>query len=152
MSGYNNVTIIGHSLGAALALLDSVYLPVFIPDAYYTLITYGLPRVGNSYFAAYVDRNVNLTRITNKYVLTSSRKRGGVTTYFFSFSERTQCLSFLESRKDSPILKENDISISTGRGSSVPGRITQIRGVLELRSLTSSLAMYPTTTVLFQIF
>jgi predicted lipase len=70
-SGYHNVTIVGHSLGAALALLDSVYLPIFIPNAYYSLVTYGMPRVGNDIFADYVDRNVNVTRITNKYVFLS---------------------------------------------------------------------------------
>jgi len=65
-SGYKNVTVIGHSLGAALALLDSLYLPIFIPDVHYDVITYGLPRVGNQIFADYVDGNANLTRITNK--------------------------------------------------------------------------------------
>jgi len=67
-SGYRNVTIVGHSLGAALALLDSLYLPILIPNAHFSLITYGMPRVGNGAFADYVDRHVNLTRITNKCV------------------------------------------------------------------------------------
>lgn len=65
-SGFNQVTIVGHSLGAALAVLDGVYLPLNIPDVNFRTIGYGMPRVGNQAFADYVDANVPLTRITNK--------------------------------------------------------------------------------------
>ncbi|KAL0953910.1 hypothetical protein HGRIS_005076 [Hohenbuehelia grisea] len=59
----NTVTIVGHSLGAAIALLDSVYLPLNIPGATFKTILYGLPRVGNQKFADYVDSHVNLKHI-----------------------------------------------------------------------------------------
>ncbi|KAF8493016.1 lipase [Russula emetica] len=48
--------VVGHSLGAALALLDSVYLPLHVPAG--TIVSafmYGLPRVGNADFANYED-------------------------------------------------------------------------------------------------
>ncbi|KAG6332031.1 hypothetical protein ID866_7058 [Astraeus odoratus] len=70
MSQYNctSVTIVGHSLGGAIALIDSVYLPLWLPqDISFTTITYGLPRVGNPAFAAYVDAHTNLTHVNNKY-------------------------------------------------------------------------------------
>jgi len=73
-SGFKAVAIVGHSLGGALALLDSIYLPTFIPNVAYSLITFGMPRVGNQAFADYVDKtyfHLNVTRITNKYVFLS---------------------------------------------------------------------------------
>ena len=52
----SSVAITGHSLGAALALLDSVYLPLHLPaGTYVRMVGYGMPRVGNSAFADYVD-------------------------------------------------------------------------------------------------
>lgn len=67
-----SVTTVGHSLGAALALLDAVYLPLHLPaSTKFKTVTYGLPRVGNVAFANYVDEHITfagggLTRITNK--------------------------------------------------------------------------------------
>ncbi|KAI6126017.1 Alpha/Beta hydrolase protein, partial [Pisolithus croceorrhizus] len=64
--GTTTVTLVGHSLGAAISLLDSVYLPSSpsfgheFPD-----LSYGLPRVGNQAFAN-VDANLHLTHINNK--------------------------------------------------------------------------------------
>jgi len=64
--GINSVTTVGHSLGAALSLLDSVYLPLHIPGIHVTFYGYGLPRVGNQAFANYVDSTIgSFTRITN---------------------------------------------------------------------------------------
>ena len=74
-SGFKTVAIVGHSLGGALALLDSIYLPIFVPDVAYSLITFGMPRVGNQALADYIDKNylhLNVARITNKYVFLSS--------------------------------------------------------------------------------
>jgi len=74
-SGLKKVTIVGHSLGAALALLDGVYLSHHIEekDVHFRVIGYGMPRVGNAAFADYVDHlqlsnNANFTveRINNK--------------------------------------------------------------------------------------
>jgi hypothetical protein len=67
----SSVALTGHSLGAALALLDSVYLPLHLPPGTRVrTIGYGMPRVGNQAFADYVDaQNSNdggLTRVTNK--------------------------------------------------------------------------------------
>jgi len=64
--GINSITTVGHSLGAALALIDAVYLKVQIPSATVSHYGYGLPRVGNQAFADYVDAHLNsFTRITN---------------------------------------------------------------------------------------
>jgi predicted lipase len=65
----SSVVVVGHSLGAALALLDSVYLPLHVPaGTRVSAFLYGLPRVGNANFANYVDatHNGNLTHINNK--------------------------------------------------------------------------------------
>ncbi|KAF7986534.1 hypothetical protein HWV62_26248 [Athelia sp. TMB] len=61
------VTLTGHSLGAAISLLDSVYLPLHLPSTTtFKTIVYGLPRVGNQAFANYVDSNLHLTHINNE--------------------------------------------------------------------------------------
>jgi hypothetical protein len=65
-SGLNKVTMVGHSLGAALSLLDSVYLPLFLPGVTFKMIGYGMPRVGNQAFATFVDTNVDLDHVNNK--------------------------------------------------------------------------------------
>ncbi|KAF8637491.1 hypothetical protein AX17_002795 [Amanita inopinata Kibby_2008] len=62
----SHITLIGHSLGAAIALLDSVYLPLHLSGISFTTITYGMPRVGNKAFADYVDAHVHLTHVNNK--------------------------------------------------------------------------------------
>jgi len=62
----NKVTVAGHSLGAAIGLLDAVFLPLQIPGIELEMVGYGMPRVGNQEFANFVDANVKLTRITNK--------------------------------------------------------------------------------------
>ncbi|KAJ3555043.1 hypothetical protein NM688_g2796 [Phlebia brevispora] len=64
--GASQVTMVGHSLGAALSLLDSVYLPLHISDVTFRTIVYGLPRVGNQAFADYVDAHATLTHINNE--------------------------------------------------------------------------------------
>jgi len=63
------VTVTGHSLGVALALLDSVYLPLHLPVGIsVNMIGYGMPRVGNAAFANYLDATLNGSRahINNK--------------------------------------------------------------------------------------
>jgi predicted lipase len=65
----SSVVVTGHSLGAALALLELVYLPLHVPEGTrVSAFTYGMPRVGNEPFANYVDatHNGNLTHINNK--------------------------------------------------------------------------------------
>lgn len=69
MSKYSatQVTMVGHSLGAAITLLDSVYLPLHLPSSTtFKTVCYGLPRVGNQAFANYIDANAHLTHINNK--------------------------------------------------------------------------------------
>jgi hypothetical protein len=52
----SSVVVTGHSLGAALALLDSVYLPIHLPaGTRVRMVGYGMPRVGNAAFANHVD-------------------------------------------------------------------------------------------------
>ncbi|KAM6497353.1 lipase class 3 family protein [Amanita muscaria] len=60
----SSVTVVGHSLGAAIALLDGVYLNIQVSVPVST-IGYGMPRVGNQAFADYVDANLPLTHINN---------------------------------------------------------------------------------------
>ncbi|KAK2462711.1 hypothetical protein APHAL10511_005229 [Amanita phalloides] len=62
--GAAQVVVVGHSLGAAIALLDAVYLPLHL-GVPVKAITYGMPRVGNQAFANYVDAHVGLTHINN---------------------------------------------------------------------------------------
>lgn len=69
-----SVTLVGHSLGAAISLLDAIYLPLHLPSGTkFKYIGYGLPRVGNQNFATYVDNHLTaldggqgLTRINNR--------------------------------------------------------------------------------------
>ncbi|KAF8518530.1 lipase [Hysterangium stoloniferum] len=63
-----SVTIVGHSLGAAIGLIDAVYLPLHLPSTIkFRFIGYGMPRVGNPAFANYLDKNFpDLTHINNK--------------------------------------------------------------------------------------
>ncbi|KAK0220861.1 alpha/beta-hydrolase [Armillaria nabsnona] len=61
-----SVTVVGHSLGGAIALLDGVYLDLQLPTASVSVISYGMPRVGNQAFADYVDAHVNVSHVSNK--------------------------------------------------------------------------------------
>ncbi|KAJ7623664.1 lipase [Roridomyces roridus] len=63
--GSNQVTIVGHSMGAALSLLDSVYLPLHLPGVSFKSILYALPRVGNQAFADYASTGNTVTHINN---------------------------------------------------------------------------------------
>ncbi|KAG8951887.1 hypothetical protein FRC04_005579 [Tulasnella sp. 424] len=60
----SKVTIVGHSLGGALALLDSIYLKIQIPSITTKTITLGGPRVGNPAFANYL-KSFDITRLTH---------------------------------------------------------------------------------------
>lgn len=66
----NSVTLVGHSLAAALSLLDAVYLPLQLTNATFKMIGYGMPRVGNQESADYVDSALagNLTHVNNKKI------------------------------------------------------------------------------------
>lgn len=65
--GAKQVTTVGHSLGAAISLLDAVYLPLHLSGVSFKSVLYGLPRVGNGNFADYVDAHVSsVTHINNK--------------------------------------------------------------------------------------
>ncbi|KIY63330.1 lipase [Cylindrobasidium torrendii FP15055 ss-10] len=66
--GVSDVVLVGHSLGSALSLIDSVYLPLHLPEANFRYIGFALPRVGNQEFADYVDSTMSgkIVHITNK--------------------------------------------------------------------------------------
>ncbi|KAJ7460772.1 lipase [Mycena latifolia] len=64
--GVKKVTIVGHSLGGALSLLEAVYLPLHITGVTFRSVLYGLPRVGNQAFADYVSTGSTVTHINNK--------------------------------------------------------------------------------------
>ncbi|KAF8258441.1 alpha/beta-hydrolase [Lactarius quietus] len=68
-NGASSVSLTGHSLGAALSLLDAVYLPLHLPaGTAVRMVGYGMPRVGNAAFADYVDASVvlALTHVNNR--------------------------------------------------------------------------------------
>lgn len=84
-----SVTVVGHSTGAALGLLDAVFLKLrFSSSVEVRYIGFGLPRVGNQAFADYVDQHITLAgggtslkRINNKedpIPVTPSRSLGFV--------------------------------------------------------------------------
>jgi len=65
--GVNTITTVGHSLGAAISLLDAIYLKLQIPNSAVRFYGYGLPRVGNQEFANLADDQLDsLARITNR--------------------------------------------------------------------------------------
>ena len=66
--GTSSVTIVGHSLGAALALLDGVFLSLQLPNVTVQVIGYGMPRVGNQAFADFVDSQLGgrVAHVNNK--------------------------------------------------------------------------------------
>ncbi|KAJ3728605.1 Alpha/Beta hydrolase protein [Lentinula raphanica] len=53
--GVNKIVAVGHSLGGALAEIDTVFLRLNIPSASISAMTYGTPRVGNPAWAALVN-------------------------------------------------------------------------------------------------
>ncbi|KAI0741326.1 alpha/beta-hydrolase [Daedaleopsis nitida] len=67
-NGAEKVTVVGHSLGAAIALLDTVFLQLQLPNTTSVrAVVYGMPRVGNQAFANYVDAlPTSITHINNK--------------------------------------------------------------------------------------
>ena len=67
--GTPSITVVGHSLGGALALLDGIYFRLhFSRDVSVRVITYGMPRVGNQPFADFVDNTLNglVTHVNNR--------------------------------------------------------------------------------------
>jgi len=67
--GLSSVTVVGHSLGAALALLDGVFFSLQLPKNVTVKVTsYGMPRVGNQAFANVVDRQLSgrVTHVNNQ--------------------------------------------------------------------------------------
>lgn len=67
--GISNVTVVGHSLGAALALLDGVFLSLQLPkNVTVNVIDFAMPRVGNQAFVDFVDIQLSgrVTHVNNK--------------------------------------------------------------------------------------
>ncbi|RDX53274.1 alpha/beta-hydrolase [Lentinus brumalis] len=66
--GATQVMLIGHSLGGALAELDSLFMALNLPSSIHIkAVTYGTPRVGNPQFAALLDSKVpDFVRINNE--------------------------------------------------------------------------------------
>ncbi|CAE6456388.1 unnamed protein product [Rhizoctonia solani] len=61
------VTLVGHSLGGAIAALDALFMKLNLPSTIaIKAVTYGQPRVGNQEFADWIDQQVtDFSRITN---------------------------------------------------------------------------------------
>lgn len=66
--GANQVTVVGHSLGGALAELNSLSLRLNLPaEIGVNSVTYGTPRVGNQEFAEFFDSKVtDFRRVNNE--------------------------------------------------------------------------------------
>jgi len=67
--GVSSVTVVGHSLGAALALLDGTFLKLQLdPTVSVRVVGYGMPRVGNQAFANFIDSLLagNVTHVNNQ--------------------------------------------------------------------------------------
>jgi predicted lipase len=64
----SSVTVVGHSLGAALALLDGVSLSLMLPSATVRVVSYGMPRIGNQAFVDFVDSQLGgrVTHVNNE--------------------------------------------------------------------------------------
>ncbi|KAJ8081289.1 hypothetical protein PM082_007123 [Marasmius tenuissimus] len=68
----SSVKVVGHSLGAALAILNTLYLRLQLdPSISVEMIGYGSPRVGNSAFADFAESQIKMTRINNKWAVFS---------------------------------------------------------------------------------
>ena len=69
MKNTSSVTVVGHSLGGALALLDGIFLSLQLPKSVTVkVISYGMPRVGNQAFANLVDSQLSglVTHVNNQ--------------------------------------------------------------------------------------
>jgi predicted lipase len=59
------VVTVGHSLGAAIASLDALYLSIALPHLDISARQFALPRVGNpawsSYYSSYVPDSIHVT-------------------------------------------------------------------------------------------
>lgn len=67
-TGSRSVTLIGHSLGGALAELDCLFLALNLPENIAIKgVTFGTPRVGDDEFAAFFDAVIpDFQRVNNK--------------------------------------------------------------------------------------
>ncbi|KAK7685860.1 hypothetical protein QCA50_011207 [Cerrena zonata] len=67
-SKFKRVLVTGHSLGAAIAMLDGVMLKMALPaNVEVSAVVFGLPRVGNEAFANMVDKLLpSFTHVTNQ--------------------------------------------------------------------------------------
>ena len=60
-TGFKNVLVTGHSLGAAVASLDAAMLRMALPsDVAVSSVVFGLPRVGNQAWADLYDTLVSV--------------------------------------------------------------------------------------------
>lgn len=58
-TGWNKVALAGHSLGAAIAVMDAVYLKQQLPSTTeLSTVVFGLPRGGDQAWADFVDSQV----------------------------------------------------------------------------------------------
>ncbi|KAI0636124.1 lipase [Trametes polyzona] len=65
--GASKVTVTGHSLGAAIGLLDALFLHLQLSGKTVRFVGYGMPRVGNQAFADFVDGlPISVTHVNNK--------------------------------------------------------------------------------------
>jgi predicted lipase len=62
--GISHVTLVGHSLGAAISTIEGVYLKLALPPSTtFKHVLHGSPRVGNRQFANYIDAHASTQSI-----------------------------------------------------------------------------------------
>ncbi|KIM44391.1 hypothetical protein M413DRAFT_352271 [Hebeloma cylindrosporum] len=65
--GTTKVTVVGHSLGAALAIISTAHLSLNLPSTtVLKTISFSAPRVGNVEFVNFVNARADMVRINNK--------------------------------------------------------------------------------------
>jgi predicted lipase len=65
--GATKVTVTGHSLGGAIAVISTAHLAVNLPSSIsFRTITYSAPRVGNQAFVDFVNARSVMNRVTYK--------------------------------------------------------------------------------------
>ena len=72
--GTPSVTIVGHSLSAAIALFDGIYFRGYLyPSVNVRVIGYGMPRAGNQEVANWVDKHLVSGQVTHINASTTRR-------------------------------------------------------------------------------
>ena len=74
--GISRVTLVGHSLGAAISTIEGVYLKLALPPSTtFKHVLHGSPRVGNQQFADYIDAHVGTQAHSDARIFSDENRR-----------------------------------------------------------------------------